>query len=150
MSLPFDIDIRFRPFRFSAHPFPLPHRTDCTCVSALEEFVRLVMKTHKSKSKSQSKKPNSKNPQKKTLGIVAPDCPYRAGTLYGTLFSLGRDYIDKAELITKTAKATGKSERVIGYAYQVLRSKNHRSNQGSTLLEENGRVKFVPTKSAVV
>ena len=73
------------------------------------------------------------------------DCPYRPGTLYGTLFIEGnRDYIPKGELIKKVAELTGKSEKVVGFAYQVLKSKTHRSNKNrSTELTEGDKVKLV-------
>ena len=73
------------------------------------------------------------------------DCPYRPGTLYGTLFTEGnKDYIAKGELIKKVAEMTGKAEKVVGFAYQVLKSKTHRSNKNrSTELIEGDKVKLV-------
>ena len=73
------------------------------------------------------------------------DCPYRAGTLYGTLFIEGnRNYIAKGELIKKVAELTGKSEKVVRFAYQVLKSKAHRSNKNrSTELTEGDKVKLI-------
>jgi len=73
------------------------------------------------------------------------DCPYRPGTLYGTLFIEGnKDYIPKADLIKKVAELTGKSEKVVGFAYQVLKSKTHRSNKNrSTELTEGDKIKLV-------
>ena len=74
------------------------------------------------------------------------DCPYRPGTLYGTLFTEGnKDYIPKSELIKKVSEMMpGKSEKVVGFAYQVLKSKTHRSNKNrSTELIEGDKVKLV-------
>ena len=73
------------------------------------------------------------------------DCPYRQGSLYGTLFvEANKDYIAKADLIQKVAQLTGKSEKVVNYAYQILKSKTHRSNKKrSTELQEDGKVKLV-------
>ena len=67
--------------------------------------------------------------------------------MYGILFSQGsQDYIAKADLIKKVANLTGKSEKVIGYAFQVLKARNHKSNGGRSVLltdETTGKVKFV-------
>ena len=78
-----------------------------------------------------------------------PDCPYRAGTLYGTLFTeANKDYVLKDELIRKVAGLTKKSEKVVGFAYQVLKSPKHRSNKGrSTVIEENGKIKLIAVRT---
>ena len=74
-----------------------------------------------------------------------PNNVYRPLSMYGVLFREGsQDLIAKTDLIKKVAEITGKSEKVIGYAFQVLKARNHRSNRGrSALIEENGLVKFV-------
>ena len=78
--------------------------------------------------------------------IAQPDCPYRPGTLYGALFVEGnRDYITKAELIKRVAETTGKSEKVVNFAFAVLKSPKHRSNKNrSTELTEDDKVKLIP------
>ena len=77
-----------------------------------------------------------------------PDCPYRPGTLYASLFVEGnRDYIAKDELIKRVAEQTGKSEKVVNFAFQVLKSPKHRSNKNrSTELTEGGKVKLIPIR----
>ena len=93
--------------------------------------------TRKAKQKTQRKPSNAAAPN--------PDCPYRVGTLYGTLFVEGnRDYIVKDELIHKVAEMTGKSEKVVNFAFAVLKSPKHRSNKNrSTELTEGDKVKLV-------
>jgi hypothetical protein len=107
-------------------------------------------RTAKSKRKAKSAKKTSKKPQQKPGQSVAQsqpsrsDCPYRPGTLYATLFTQANDYINKADLIKKVAELTGKSEKVVGFAYQVLKSKTHRSNRNrSTELVEGNKVKLI-------
>ena len=106
-------------------------------------------KSKKSKSKTTAKR-QAKPRKKKTEPIEAQntDCPYRAGTLYGTLFVEGnRDYISKDELIKRVAQLTGKSEKVVGFAYQVLKGPKHRSNKNrSTELTEGDKVKLIPIR----
>jgi hypothetical protein len=103
-------------------------------------------------TKAKSKKPKSKAKRqpKPRKAVIAqnPDCPYRVGTLYGTLFTEGnRDYIAKPDLIAKVAELMGKSVKVVGFAYEVLKSKGHRSNKGrSTAIEQGGKVKLVATR----
>ena len=98
----------------------------------------------KAKRKSVTK-PIRKSNQHQT---VQADCPYRAGTLYGTLFVEGnRDYILKDDLIKRVAELTGKSEKVVNFAYQVLKSPKHRSNKNrSTVIEEDGKIKLIPIR----
>lgn len=74
-----------------------------------------------------------------------PDCPYRPGTLYSSLFiEANRDYVSKDELIKRVAEMTGKSEKVVGFAYSVLKSPKHRSNKNrSTELTEGDKVKLI-------
>src|ERR1035437_1422064 len=76
------------------------------------------------------------------------DCPYRAGTLYGALFVEGnRDYVLKDELLKKVAETTGKSEKVVNFAFAVLKSPKHRSNKNrSTELTEDDKVKLIPIR----
>ena len=76
------------------------------------------------------------------------DCPYRPNTLYGTLFVEGnKDYIAKDELIKRVADLTGKSEKVVNFAFQVLKSPKHRSNKNrSTELTEGDKVKLIPIR----
>ena len=78
-----------------------------------------------------------------------PDCPYRSGTLYAALFTAGNaDYINKDELIKKVAEKTGKSEKVVSFAYAVLKSPKHRSNKGrSTELTEGDKVKLIANRN---
>ena len=89
-------------------------------------------------------------PQRKPTNTAAPnaDSPYRVGTLYGTLFNEGnRDYTLKSDLIKRVAELTGKSEKVVNFAFQVLKSPSHRSNKKrSTIIEENGKVKLIANK----
>lgn len=101
-------------------------------------------RARKAKRKSLTK-PIRKSNQHPT---AQPDCPYRAGTLYGSLFVEGnRDYITKVELIRKVAELTKKSEKVVNFAYQVLKSPKHRSNKNrSTELTEGERVKLIPIR----
>ena len=76
------------------------------------------------------------------------DCPYRPGTLYGSLFVEGnRGYVGKDELSKRVAEMTGKSKKVVGFAYQVLKSPKHRSNKNwSTMLTEGDTVKLIPIR----
>ena len=76
---------------------------------------------------------------------IPSNCPYRPGTLYGTLFmEASKEYCDKAEVIKRVSALTGKSETVVNFAYQVLKSKGHRSNKNrSTELKEGDKVKLV-------
>jgi hypothetical protein len=71
---------------------------------------------------------------------------YRVGTLYDTLFTEGsRGFIARDELIRRVAKLTGKSEKVVGFAYQVLKNPNHPSNmRRSTVINEGDKVKLIP------
>ena len=110
-------------------------------------------------SKPKAKSNRSRKPARKAQAKSAPkakqatsltaetssDCPYRSGTLYANLFvEANKDYIGKAELITRVAELTGKSEKVVNFAYQVLKSKTHRSNKNrSTELTEGDKVKLV-------
>jgi hypothetical protein len=73
------------------------------------------------------------------------DCPYRAGTLYASLFVAGNaDYVSKDELIRKVAETTGKSEKVVNFAFAVLKSPTHRSNKNrSAELTEGDKVKLI-------
>ena len=98
----------------------------------------------KAKRKSLTK-PTTKPNQHPT---AQTDCPYRAGTLYGTLFIEGnKDYISKAELIKRVAETTGKSEKVVNFAFAVLKSPKHRSNKNrSTELTEGDKVKLIPIR----
>jgi hypothetical protein len=100
--------------------------------------------TRKAKRKSLTK-PTRKSNQHP---IAQADCPYRPGTLYGTLFGEGnKDYISKDELIKRVAETTGKSEKVVNFAYQVLKSPKHRSNKNrSTVIEEGGKIKLIPIR----
>ena len=99
-------------------------------------------RARKAKRKSMTK-PTRKSNQHP---IAQPDCPYRAGTLYGALFVEGnRDYILKSDLIKRVAETTGKSEKVVNFAFQVLKSPKHRSNKNrSTELTEGDKVKLIP------
>jgi hypothetical protein len=95
----------------------------------------------KSLTKSIKLKPNQHQP-------AQSDCPYRAGTLYGALFVEGnKDYIVKADLIKRVAELTGKSEKVVNFAFAVLKSPKHRSNKNrSAELTEGERVKLIPIR----
>jgi hypothetical protein len=104
-------------------------------------------KSKHTKSKTIAKRHSKSRKEKPTIA-ENPDCPYRPGTLYGTLFTEGnRDYITKEELIKRVAELTGKSEKVVNFAFQVLKSPSHRSNKKrSTIIEENGKVKLIANK----
>ena len=96
-----------------------------------------------------AQKAQQKTHRKPTFAVAPnPDCPYRPGTLYGTLFVEGnRDYSLKDELIKRVAELTGKSEKVVGFAYQVLKGPKHRSNKNrSTELTEGDKVKLIPIR----
>jgi hypothetical protein len=88
--------------------------------------------------------PKREQPVSKTQ-TPSPDCPYRPGTLYGTLFTEGnKDYVEKGGLIKRVAELTGKSEKVVGFAFDVLKNKGHRSNKNrSTLLTEGDKIKLI-------
>ena len=90
--------------------------------------------------------------QRKPTNAVAPnpDCPYRVGTLYAALFvEANRDYVSKDELIKRVAETTGKSEKVVNFAYQVLKSPKHRSNKNrSTELTEGDKIKLIPIRKS--
>jgi hypothetical protein len=106
-------------------------------------------KSKKSKSKTSAKR-QAKPRKKKTEPIEAqnPDCPFRVGTLYASLFNEGnKGYVEKNELIKKVAELTGKSEKVVNFAFAVLKSPQHRSNKKrSTIIEENGKIKLISNK----
>lgn len=113
---------------------------------------RSAKSNHKPKAAKKSRPMRVSKPKPSAVAQPAtetqplnPDCPYRPGTLYGTLFTEGnKDYIAKGELIKKVAALTGKSEKVVNFAYQVLKSKTHRSNKNrSTELTEGDTVKLV-------
>ena len=107
-----------------------------------------MSKSKKPKSKHLTKRISAKRERKSTPFHSSDlDCPYRPG-LYGTLFIEGnRDYIDKAQLIAKVAELTGKPKQSVEFAYQVLKSKSHRSNNGrSCELREGDKVKLVAVK----
>jgi hypothetical protein len=100
---------------------------------------------HKAKRKSLTK------PIRKLDHTDQPDCPYRVGTLYATTFLEANkdDYILKSELIKKVAEMTGKSGKVVNFAFQVLKSPTHRSNKNrSTVLEENGKIKLIRIRNS--
>jgi len=112
-----------------------------------------MKKSNRSKAKSpKSIKPKASKPKVKPEAkpIPAdPNNPYRPTSTYGVLFREGQDYIAKSDLIKKVADLTRKSEKVIGYSYDVLRSRHHKSNGGRSVLlvdEATGKVKFVALK----
>ena len=113
----------------------------------MSKSKRSVKSNRKSKAVKKATKMRQPKPAKQPVEAQSPqtDCPYRPGTLYGTLFVEGnKDYIAKGELIKKVAELTGKSEKVVGFAYQVLKSKTHRSNKNrSTELTEGDKIKLV-------
>ena len=102
-------------------------------------------KDPKSTAKRHLKPKVKAKPEAKPVAAADPNNPFRPTSMYGVLFREGsQDYIAKADLIKKVAELTGKSEKVIGYAFQVIKARNHKSNGGrSCMLEENGLVKFV-------
>jgi hypothetical protein len=121
-----------------------------------EDEMSKSKRTAKSNHKVNSaKRPSKKRQQKHALPSATEgpppqtDCPYRPGTLYATLFTEGnREYIAKDELIKKVAELTGKSEKVVGFAYAVLKSPKHRSNKGrSTELVEGDKVKLIANRN---
>jgi len=101
--------------------------------------------THKSTRNTKPKQRSKAKAVQASQTTAQTDCPYRVGTLYSRLFIEGnRDYIGKAELIKRVAEMTGKSEKVVGFAYDVLKSKTHRSNKNrSTELTEGDKVKLI-------
>ena len=106
------------------------------------------MSTAKRPAKKRTRKaPRSVKPSSNAIPTEAipSDCPYRPGTLYGTLFTeASKEYCDKSEVIKRVSALTGKSETVVNFAYQVLKSKGHRSNKNrSTELKEGDKVKLV-------
>jgi hypothetical protein len=107
--------------------------------------AKLPRKAKASRTKATAKqtKPVVKTPQKQSSGG-----PYRG--MYGVLFTDGsKDFIKRDELIKTVAKKVGKEERVVGYAYQVLRSPKHQSNKGrSTEVRQGELVKLVPVTKA--
>jgi len=113
----------------------------------MSKSKRTVKSNRKPKAAKKSNKQRQPKPEQPVSETQPPqsDCPYRPGTLYGTLFVEGnKDYIAKGELIKKVAAMTGKSEKVVAFAYQVLKSKTHRSNKNrSTELTEGDKVKLV-------
>jgi hypothetical protein len=109
-----------------------------------------MTKTRTKRQGKPARKAKAKPHRKPTQTAVQnPDCPYRVGTLYATTFlEANKDYILKSELIKKVAEMTGKSEKVVNFAYQVLKSPKHRSNKGrSTVIEENGKIKLIPIRN---
>ena len=106
----------------------------------------------KAKTKRQAKPARKAKlkPQHKPAITAAPnpDCPYRANTLYAALFTeANRGYVGKDELINRVAELTGKSEKVVGFAFQVLKSPTHRSNKNrSTVIEEDGKIKLIAVR----
>ena len=98
----------------------------------------------KTKSKKKRKANAKAKPRTKPTQEQQGDNPYRPGTLYAALFTEGsKDYIKRDELIAKVAEVTGKSPKVVGFAYAVLRSERHKSNGGrSAELREGDRVKL--------
>jgi hypothetical protein len=106
----------------------------------------------KPKTKRQAKpaRKAKQKPHRKPTNVAAPnpDCPYRANTLYGTLFVEGnRDYVSKEELIKRVAEMTGKSEKVVNFAFQVLKSPSHRSNKNrSSMLSEGDKIKLIANR----
>jgi hypothetical protein len=98
--------------------------------------------------KAKRKSPTKLTRQSNQHSIAQADCPYRPGTLYGALFVEGnRDYVLKDELIKRVAETTGKFEKVVNFAYQVLKSPKHRSNKNrSAELTEGDKVKLIPIR----
>ena len=90
-------------------------------------------------------KPNRKPTN---AGALNPDCPYRPNTLYASLFTAGnKAYIARDELIKTVADLTGKTEKLVSFAYSVLKSPRHRSNKNrSTVIEEDGRIKLIAVR----
>ena len=113
----------------------------------MSKSKRTSKSNRKPKAAKKSNKPRQPKPTEQPVSETQPpqsDCQYRSGTLYATLFTEGKDYIAKGDLIKKVADLTGKSEKVVGFAYQVLKSKTHRSNKNrSTELTEGDKVKLI-------
>lgn len=122
-----------------------------------------TMKNHKSAKAKTAKSSKPTERQSKTKGTAKPtvaittssDCVYRPETLYGTLFTEGnKDYILKDELLKKVAEMTKKPVKSVEFAFQVLKSKNHRSNCGRSCLIESddgtGKVKFISLKKPAI
>lgn len=109
-------------------------------------MTKSKLRTKLNRNRKPTRKAKRKLPSKPTQ-TAAPnlECGYRAGTLYSTLFIEGnKDYIEKSDLIKQVAEKTGKSEIVVNFAYQVLKSPKHRSNKNrSAVIEEGGKVKLI-------
>jgi len=94
-------------------------------------------------------KPKSKSEAQSINANANPDNPYRAGTMYATLFELGsQNYIAKDALIAKVAEITKKPLRSVSFGFDVLKARNHKSNSGRSalLVDDAGLVKFVALK----
>ena len=117
-----------------------------------------IMSTKTKSTKSKSPKSTAKRSHKRKASTTKapakpvavtttanPDQMYRPGTMYACLFDAGQDYILKSDLIKKVADLTGKSEKVVGFAFQVLKARHHKSNNGRSALltDDAGLVKFV-------
>src|SRR6266850_1699225 len=110
-----------------------------------------MSKPKSKKSKAKAKAKHQPKPQKQQPAVAEnPDCPYRGGTLYAALFTeANKGYVNKTELIKKVAELTGKSEKVVGFAFQVLKSPTHRSNKNrSSMLTEGDKVKLIANRSS--
>ena len=114
----------------------------------MSKSKRTAKSNRKPKAAKKSRKPRQPKLKEQPVSETQPpqsDCPYRPGTLYGTLFVEGnKDYVAESELLKRVSELTGKSEKVVGFAYQVLKSKTHRSNKNrSTELIEGDKIKLV-------
>ncbi len=80
----------------------------CVCGKTKQENAMTKAKTKRPGKPARDAKPK---PQRKPTNAAAPnpDCPYRVGTLYASLFIEGnRDYVSKDELIKLVAEKTCK------------------------------------------
>ena len=115
--------------------------------SAKAKSTKSKKPTAKRQAKAQPK-PKAKAPAKPAVATTDnPDNPYRAGTMYATLFELGsQDYIERELLIRSVSEKCHKEPRLVSMGFSVLRARSHRSNLGRSALlvdDATGKVKFV-------
>lgn len=101
-------------------------------------------------AKAKAKQPKTtKQPAAKQAAPKAEKGSLYRG-MYGALYAeASKGFAKRDEVIARVAKATGKSEECVGFAYQVLRSPKHQSNKSrSTEVRQGELVKLVPVTKA--
>ena len=70
---------------------------------------------------------------------------FRAGSSYETLYTEGnKSYATRDELVSRVAKITGKTEKVILFSFYVMSNTTHKSNGGrAKVIEQGDKVKIV-------